>query len=126
MTTPEALIAATLVLVADHQDLLTAPAQREAQARQQLREVAEMVRDQDPPVRGAIAVAVFLRLRDCLSRLERAAQDVPALVRVRDRLRAWRAELDLAHARALTAAIHRGPARRPEPVKRTGWNRPAP
>ena len=120
---PEALISAALVLVHDHQDLITHPGQRAAQARQ-LEEIAILVRGLDPPVRGTIAVAVFLRLVDCVGRLERAAQDVPALTRVRSRLRDWRGDLEMAHARALTQAIHRGPARRREKANLTGWNRP--
>lgn len=122
-TAPEALIVSTLVLVRDHADLLTHPPQQAAQARQ-IGEVAALVRDQDPPVRGSTAVAIFGRLVDCIARLERASQDAPGLVRVRDRLRAWRGELEMAHARALTQAIHRGPARRREQAKLTGWNRP--
>ncbi len=121
-TTPEALVAATLVLVADHQDLLTAPAQREAQARQ-LREVAELVRDQDPPVRGATAVAVFLRLLDCVGRLERAAQDVPGLGIVSARLGVWLDAVTWARDAALTASIRKGPTVKRE-VKLKGWNRP--
>jgi hypothetical protein len=77
LATHEALIAATLTLVADHQDLLTHVWQRAAQVRQ-LAEVAALLRDQDPPLRSATAVVVYGRLVDCLTRLEHAGRADPA------------------------------------------------